>query len=357
MHASQVTLVSFTFAHHGRYSSYHRLLHYSKAYRRVDLTPPLQGKLPWAVQRRLDARWRRWNEWRLWFLFKRHERQCVHYLYPENSLFRGNAWKRDHRLVLTCHQPGEVIRQMVDKPDGTALIHGLSVAERVVLLSSNFAADYRPLCKPDALCVIPHGVDIHHFSPPQKPSPNPLIITVGNWLRDFDFWADIAIRLGTELPTCNFAVVALPMFLGTAPARVEACLGARVRFLKDLTDNQLKNLYQEASLLFLPLRDAGANNALLESMACGLPTVVTDLAAAREYAGECALYFKPGDSAQCLCQLRRLLQEPTLRQELGAQSRRRAEQLFAWEIIANRYREVYAEVLQASPLVKRSVVE
>jgi glycosyltransferase involved in cell wall biosynthesis len=156
------------------------------------------------------------------------------------------------------------------------------------------------------------------------------------------------MELGREMPFCRFAVVALPMFLGASQTRVEQSFPNRVRFLTNLTDHQLKNLYQEATIMFLPLKDAGANNALLESMACGLPAVITDLPAAREYAADCALYYNQGNRVECLANMRFLLKHQLKCKELAVRSRQRAEQFFGWEIIARQYEQLYADVLQPS---------
>jgi glycosyltransferase involved in cell wall biosynthesis len=98
---------------------------------------------------------------------------------------------------------------------------------------------------------------------------------------------------------------------------------------------------------FLPLKDAGANNALLESMASGLPLLATDLPATREYAGTCAEFYAPGNIEECLAKLDQLLSSEAARARLGAAARQRMVQRFAWPVIAERYAELYQEVLGA----------
>ena len=160
MNQSPVTVYGFSFSHHGQYSSFHRLLHYVRDCRVVDVTLPLQTLLRPAWRGRLESHWFRWNEWRVQRVFTRRERQCVHYIYPENTLFRGAVWKGRHRLVLTCHQPGNDLRSMVQQDWYRGFLQGLRAADRVVVLATHVADDYKEFCDPRRLTVIHHGVEV-----------------------------------------------------------------------------------------------------------------------------------------------------------------------------------------------------
>ncbi len=298
-------------------------------------------------QRRLQYRWRRWNEWRLRPVFFRRQKQCIHYLYPENSLFHGPSWKRHHGLVLSCHQPGTVLKKFVTQSMGDPLLAALRQADRVVVLTSHFLDAYREFCCPDSLRVIPHGVDTEFFHPSEQEEARPLVLTIGNWLRDYNFWGDVALQLAKDIPEVEFVVIAMPQVVAEARSRVEALLGNRARFLNGVSDVQLKALYQQAAVLFLPLQDAGANNALLEAMASGLPVLVTDLPATREYGGDAVSYFSLGEYEGCLSQLREFVSGRQARREHAVASRKRAVEHFGWEVIAARYARLYAEVLEA----------
>ena len=341
----RVTLYSFAFPHHGRYTSMHRLLSYSRNCRVIDASVPLRRQLSRGWYERVLRPWLRLNERRLRPIFSRQEPQCVHYIHPENSLFRGDVWKGPHRLVLTCHQPGESLREIARGPGFGDFFRALKHADRVVLLSKRSLPDYAAFCDPDRLVVIPHGVDVEFFRPPHHPAQCPLILTVGNWLRDYSLWADVATRLAAKHPTVTFAVVAVPMTVRDIQARAEQARGPRVRFLYGLSDEQLRLLYQETTVSFLPLVDAGANNGLLEGMASGLPIVASDLPAVREYAGDCAVLIPPGAANDCLAALEELLANSRRRAELGRASRERAMRHLAWQVIADRYAQLYAEVL------------
>lgn len=292
----------------------------------------------------MEWRWRQLAEWRLRPIFAKGQRQCVHYLYPENSLFRGWKWKKQHGLILSCHQPSAAVaegKRIGDQP----FIEGLKHASKVVLLTESFRVGYEEFCDPSRLTVINHGVDVHFFCPSEQQPRKPLLITVGNWLRDYEFWADTVLLLAKQMPELQFAVVALPSVIGESFTRVRQQLQERVRLLHGIEDEDLKNLYRQATALFLPLKDAGANNALLEAMACGLPIVVSDFPVTREYAGDAGIFFDRRKIDECVMTLKSVLEDENVRDEFSTLVRRRAVARFSWEFIAAQYAGLYSEVL------------
>lgn len=98
-------------------------------------------------------------------------------------------------------------------------------------------------------------------------------------------------------------------------------------FLRDLADP-----YAAADVFVLPsVRDEGCNNALLESMARGLPAVVTDCGGLPESVvhGETGLVVPPADAPALADALARLLADPALRSTFGRAARRRAGERYS----------------------------
>ena len=112
-----------------------------------------------------------------------------------------------------------------------------------------------------------------------------------------------------------------------------------------LDDAALLKLYQECHLLFLPLIDATANNALLEGMACGLPVLSTDLPSVKAYVPANAAVLVGGNGPQEFADaILHLQHQSNLRREMGWRARAAAEQL-DWRNIATQYETAYARLI------------
>jgi glycosyltransferase involved in cell wall biosynthesis len=88
--------------------------------------------------------------------------------------------------------------------------------------------------------------------------------------------------------------------------------------------------YQTADVFLLPSRSEGLCNALLEAMACGVPTVATDVPGNREVLtdGETGLLCPAGDPTAFGTALRRLTGDADLRARLGRAARACAAQTY-----------------------------
>lgn len=106
-------------------------------------------------------------------------------------------------------------------------------------------------------------------------------------------------------------------------------------------------------IFVLPSRQEGTSNALLEAMSQGLPVVVADdlLGGNRGVVDDRqdGYVVKFGDSRALIQVLRQLLQDERLRQEMGKRARRKIEEAFSIESVANQYRALYQELLGAQP--------
>jgi glycosyltransferase involved in cell wall biosynthesis len=83
-----------------------------------------------------------------------------------------------------------------------------------------------------------------------------------------------------------------------------------------------------------PLNDVSTMNKVLEYMALGRPMVAFDLRETRYSAAEGALYATPNEVADLAAQVDRLLEDPALRESMGAYNRARFQEGFAWEYSA-----------------------
>jgi glycosyltransferase involved in cell wall biosynthesis len=231
------------------------------------------------------------------------------------------------RTVATFHQPPEIAREVVNG-------ELLRWFDQIVLVSPSQLPFFKQHVPEGRLNVILHGVDTEFFHPAEKSNSTKRIrcITAGHWLRDWDVFNGVARAMGQVM----FDVVTnRPIVFDGLP---------NVTIHSGVADDVLADLYRSADVLFLPLLQSTANNALLEGIASGLPVVATDLAGVRTYlpGSEAILVFGNGTEG-FVDALRRLQQDVDLRHYMGRRARARAEEL-AWSHLVRRYSLLYSSL-------------
>jgi glycosyltransferase involved in cell wall biosynthesis len=262
----------------------------------------------------------------------------VHYLDGEHSaqylpLVRGMARASRPRLIATFHQPPSVLPGLV-RAD---VVRRLDQVTVVAPAQAEFFEQFLPR---ERIHSILHGIDTVFFQPsPHRPRRAEFAcLTVGHYLRDFVAVRRVAERLVGE-PDIRFHVVT---------GRETGLEGlANVTQHRGLSDEALLSRYQQSDVLFLPLLDCTANNALLEGLACGLPVITTDLPAVHTYApGEEAVRVRGNEADNLAAAITMLQTSPARRELMGRAARRRAEQL-SWPEVALAYAGLYDQALTA----------
>jgi glycosyltransferase involved in cell wall biosynthesis len=122
-------------------------------------------------------------------------------------------------------------------------------------------------------------------------------------------------------------------------------LSDNVHFIGYVGEAELPALYNGADLFIFPSLYEGFGLPVLEAMACGTPVVTSNVSSLPEVAGDAALLVDPYNVGEIAEAMRRVLQGPTLAEELRAKGLERAKQ-FTWEQTARQTLSVYAKVLQ-----------
>ncbi|TAE91640.1 MAG: glycosyltransferase family 1 protein [Verrucomicrobia bacterium] len=333
--------LSFSFSHHGRYSAYHRLLNYLRdTDYRVDATLP-------GLARRKIFNPRGWTE-SLWRCFKEREAFCkaslynqewVHYLYPEQGYFRGNKLKSNNlKIAMSCHLPYDTFERYGDYFKN--LKNGLSLADALILMSPDDLDFYSSIAPNSKTCFIPHGVDTHHFKPILDKKfcilDRITILTCGGMLRDFDTLVQVIEIAASRKMPWKFVVVTGQNHLDYIFHKLSATAKSCFVPLTGLDDRELLDIYHKADLLYLPLLNATANNAVLESMSCGLPMILSDFPATRAYAADTAEYLNGRDPDEAFNKILSLAYDVERLKKLSLETRVRAVTHLSWEVVVNR---------------------
>jgi glycosyltransferase involved in cell wall biosynthesis len=114
----------------------------------------------------------------------------------------------------------------------------------------------------------------------------------------------------------------------------------RVQFTGYIPSDDLPMVYNLATVFVYPSLYEGFGFPPLEAMACGVPVVTTGISSMLDNIGDAGLLTAPGDAAALHSAMRRLLDDPGLRQEYSQRGRRRAAE-FTWKRTAQETLKAY----------------
>jgi len=198
--------------------------------------------------------------------------------------------------------------------------------------------------------VLPNGIDARKYQPTADigavrrrlglPEDRLIVLSVGNLkpVKGHDVLLEAFRRLGEDAERATLLLVGGDYLGGELQRWVDRHLASRdVRFLGEQAEPLA--WYQSADIFVLPSRWEGASNALLEAMACGLPTVATNVGGNREvlrheYSG----LLVPADDPDSLASaMRRLIHDEASRRAFGEAGRRSIVEDYSIERTLERY--------------------
>ncbi len=202
------------------------------------------------------------------------------------------------------------------------------------------------------ITVIPNAIELSEFIPPRhRNHEGPVrLLFVGrfNAFKNVETLLEAAARLKNK-GVDNFEL----QLIGEGEQRanlerltVENELTKHVRFLGWVARDSIVNYYRQADLFVTATTWEGMPNTVLEAMACGLPVVASRASGLEELVHEGINgYLVPiNDPAALADRLADLVENPYERQRMGKESRKVAEQEFAWEYISEQYIEIYRRI-------------
>lgn len=218
---------------------------------------------------------------------------------------------------------------------------------------SNGLREYASETTPDLpIEVIPNAIELSVFIPPrQRQNNGPVrLLFVGrlNAFKNVEMLIETASRL-TAKGVDNFEL----QLVGEGEQRsnlerlvVEKGLTRQVRFLGWVDRAAIVEVYRQADIFVTASTWEGMPNTVLEGMACGLPVVGTRASGLSELVreGVNGYLVDINDAAALTDRLADLIDNPYERRRMGKESRKIAEQEFAWDYIAEQYVEIYKRI-------------
>lgn len=132
-------------------------------------------------------------------------------------------------------------------------------------------------------------------------------------------------------------------------------LGSQVCLLGRVSNEDLRTLYASADIFIqpnIPVKDdmEGFGLVVLEAGAAGLPVVASRLEGLADAVsdGDNGQLLAPGDADAYVTKIQELARDATARQDLGRRAQDYVRRHFSWEVIAERYLEVFQEHMRES---------
>jgi glycosyltransferase involved in cell wall biosynthesis len=126
--------------------------------------------------------------------------------------------------------------------------------------------------------------------------------------------------------------------------RIESLAPRGVKTFGHVDRDRLVRLFQAATVFVYPSFYEGFGLPPAEALACGIPTVVSNVSSLPEVVGDAGLQVDPADPGELMMAIRNLLESPSRREELRGKGLERAS-LFRWERTAAEMEEVFREAL------------
>ena len=207
--------------------------------------------------------------------------QLLHITFLERNYGILQKFKPNYQLKLisTAHQPPSWWDQIGRNPELVNTLNSLITMSRK---QSEFFEQFIP----GKVKFIPHAVDTEFFKPVygSRNLSNPSCVFCGTWLRDFNSLEMIIEKVLSKNKSIRFDLI-IPNTENNKENEhiLRIARHNEVTFHSGLNNDELLKLYQQASMLILPILDATANNALLESISCGLPVVSNNVGGIPDY--------------------------------------------------------------------------
>ena len=202
----------------------------------------------------------------------------------------------------------------------------------------------------DKIRVIYNGVDPDRFTPMQRDSPPSRVIATARIdpLKDIETFLRMAALVRQTHPQTRFAV-----YGAVADARYFArCVSLRKELgLDDVVEMGVESenvvaSYHSADVVVLTSVSEAFPYSMLEAMSCGKAIVATDVGGVREALESNGLLVPPRDAEGFAAEVRRLLDDPSLRARLGVRARATVVEKFRVDHTIAHYLDLYTELAE-----------
>ena len=201
---------------------------------------------------------------------------------------------------------------------------------------------------PEKTIVFPWGVDLEQFKPSTANYQPPTFTLFCNRSWESRYGVDVLARAFVKVAQQNESVDLVLLGGGSQGGRIRQILHSgdvldRVTFGGQVSQTDLPRWYHMADLYISPSHVDGSSVSLMEALACGLPCLVSDIPANKEWVfeGENGWLFRDGDVDHLAEKILAAISQRENLPEIGRAGRRSAEMRADWKKNAEALMNVY----------------
>ncbi len=127
-------------------------------------------------------------------------------------------------------------------------------------------------------------------------------------------------------------------------ARMKSLADERVRFTGAIYDDGYWALQKHAGVFVFACEIGGVHPALIEAMAANNAVLYLDTPENSETAADAGMKYEKSEE-DLTAKLQALLDDPAARQQLAARAKQRADALYRWDVIAEKYEKLFDELI------------
>jgi len=272
--------------------------------------------------------------------YKTHA-HIVHFLYWEDcysspfNFFKNTTSK----LIATTHQPVSWWQKNVKK------LGDIKRLDALIVLSVNEKEFFEKIL-PGKVYLVEHGIDTGFFFPDASVEKTKSCVFAGNWLRNIPLLVEVVTLITSQRKDIHFNIINQHVDNKNHPLYALNS-NKNVSLFKNLSDEELRNVYRSSSIAVLPLKDSTANNGLMETAACGLPVVVTEVGGVRCYTNSSFCIYVPQEATARVFaeKVIALIDDIDAVNKMGANATAYMHNNFNWQLIADKTYMLYKSLL------------
>ncbi|MCP4749324.1 MAG: glycosyltransferase family 4 protein [Proteobacteria bacterium] len=265
-----------------------------------------------------------------------------HPITKDREIALGSSSGLRHRLLIRrWHSFLRMQRQVVRK-----LNHLLTVSDR----SRHDIAEAFDISK-SKISLVYNGIDTEEFAPMPDVErlPGRIMATASADvpLKGLDFLLQALASLIPRYPDLDLLVVGSPKPGGHTEGLINSLgIAGKVTFVNNLTTEDIRRLYAQASMAVVPSLYEGFGLPAGEAMSCSVPIVSTTGGALPEVVGDAGVLVPTGDAIALADAIADLMDHPEKREKYGVAGRKRILEKFSWEVAAKQMTRYYYKLLK-----------